>query len=154
MPAIPRMPAIDDLYLPHVLRLSPSHFPTFVPAPGNVERVMTSVLRPGRRADIASCIIVDIMCPYRLCVSYSISPFACSASVYAVLSESAPDPAWFAIAYGGFCTLSLEWSGAEARFCLLGGACPKMGAFGSGGGVVRAGGRFCFFACANGSVHG
>ena len=42
---------------------------------------MMRVRRPGRRASIALCVAVDIIVPYRLCVSYSTRPFAWMESV-------------------------------------------------------------------------
>ncbi|KAL2278986.1 hypothetical protein FJTKL_14124 [Diaporthe vaccinii] len=47
-------------------RLSPSQWPTFVPAPAKVERVMIRGRSSGRRVSMASWDATDIMDPYRL----------------------------------------------------------------------------------------
>jgi hypothetical protein len=54
---------ICHLYCSQVLKLSPSHLPTSLPAPANVERVITSGRRVGLLARRARREAVLIMVP-------------------------------------------------------------------------------------------
>ena len=97
-----------------LLTLSPSHLPTFAPAPAKVDLVITNGRSLGLLFNIEPWETVDItksksahitqiyvnpsnlLVPKRLCVSYIVNPFWCLTSVLTVLLEIPPSAAFAA----------------------------------------------------------